>query len=173
MSFLNLNLQQCFSDTWPSLWIKALWMCVCQSVSAGSDWVYLEVVLDVAVGVFGDVEEDEEVLAEVVSHGLDPRHTVLRQTELHHFRRRRARRLNELRRRRKSGTEEMITSTVYYPTIKSQTTCQLSAHRRKLTLWCMRETETAPSAAFRWHFKKSSIKNWLWDTLQALIQSKK
>lgn len=65
-------------------------------------------VLDVAVSVFGDVEEDEEVLAEVVSHGLDPWHTVLRQTELHHFCRRRAGRLDELRQRRKSGNEKMM-----------------------------------------------------------------
>lgn len=70
-----------------------------------SQWIrrwYLKVVLHVAVGVFGDVEEDQEVLTEVVSHRLDPRHTVLRQTELHHLRRRRAGRLNELRRRGKN-----------------------------------------------------------------------
>ncbi len=75
---------------------------VCLSASDASDGRYLKVVLHVAVSVFGYVEEDEEVLTEVVSHRLDPRHTVLRQTELHHLRRRRAGRLNELRRRGKN-----------------------------------------------------------------------
>lgn len=88
---------------------------VCLSASDGR---YLKVVLHVAVSVFGDVEEDEEVLTEVVSHRLDPRHTVLRQTELHHLRRRRAGRLNELRRRGKTMcNNQKIISTVYYPTI--------------------------------------------------------
>lgn len=32
---------------------------------------YLEVVFSVAVGVFGSMEEDEQVLAQVEGHGLE------------------------------------------------------------------------------------------------------
>ena len=53
---------------------------------------YLEVVLHVAVGVLGDVQEDEQVLPEVVGHGRQPGQRVLGQRELHHLCGRRTRR---------------------------------------------------------------------------------
>lgn len=45
--------------------------------------LYLEMVCGVAVCVFGDVQEDEEILSDVVSHGGQPGKTVLREAEFH------------------------------------------------------------------------------------------
>lgn len=63
----------------------------------GGTQSYLEVVLHIAVSVLGDVQEDEQVLPQVVSHRLDPGQGVQRQCELHHFRGWRPGRLDELR----------------------------------------------------------------------------
>lgn len=58
---------------------------------------YLEVVRCVAVGVLWHVQEDEQVLPEVVSHGSKPGEAVGRKAEGHHLRGGRPRGLDELR----------------------------------------------------------------------------
>lgn len=54
----------------------------------GQSW-YLEVVSCVAVRVLWDVQKDEEVLSEVVSHSREPGEAVVRKAESHHLRGRR------------------------------------------------------------------------------------
>lgn len=46
------------------------WAAFCPSPSPA----HLEVVLHVAVGVLGGVQEDEQVLAQVMGHGVQPGH---------------------------------------------------------------------------------------------------
>ena len=67
-----------------------------QELQSGAAETYLEVVCGVAVGVLGDVQEDEQVLPEVVGDGRQDGQAVLREAELHHLVGRRAQRLDEL-----------------------------------------------------------------------------